>query len=474
ATSNAAILTVVNGPSVTSQPVNSTVCEGANTSFTVGGSAGASYQWQLSTDAGLNYNNITGATSATLNLAAVTFSMNNYYYRCVLTTAGCSVPALSNAAILTVNRLAAITFQPTDATICSGSSHTFCVTAVGTNLVYAWEYSIPGCPGPWLNVVNNANFSGASTACLTITNFPLTAAFRCIVMSAACGNIVFSNCATLTVINPVTITSQPSNAQLCSGSNTSFSVTATGVNINYQWQVNTGTGFTNIVNNTVYSGATTSTLTITGATAGMNGYQYRSNLSNAICTTPIPTNTVLLTVRQLPSVTLSASPLTGLLPGQTTTLTATPSPSTGGTLTTNWFFNAGPISNTGNTRVVNIEQVGDYLVTIQETFAGGLVCSNQSSVVKISATPSPKLFIFPSPNDGTFKVAYYNDGGTSTKRSIAIFDSKGSKVYDRLFDISGAYTLIGIDLRTANTGIYYVVVGDINGKKLATGKVHVR
>ncbi len=466
ATSNAGILTVSTGPTVTAQPNNSTVCEAANTSFTVGGSGGATYQWQLSTDGGTNYNNITGATSATLNLTAVTASMNNYRYRCVLTSAGCAVPATSNAAILTVNLLAAITTQPTDATICAGSNNTFCVTAVGTGLTYQWQIS-PVCGGPWTNIL------GGTTSCLTVTGVS-TASYRCIVTGAACTNTVTTNCATLTVINPVAITSQPTNAQLCSGSNTSFSVTATGTGLIYQWQVNPGTGFINVVNGGVYSGATTSSLSITGASTGINGYQYRCNLSNATCLTAIPTNAVILTVRQLPTVSLSASPLTSLLPGQTTTLTATPSATTGGILTTNWFFNTGAISNTGNTRVVNVEQVGDYRVTIQESFTGGLVCSNQSSLVPIIATPSPKLFIFPSPNDGRFTVAYYNDGGVSTKRTIAIFDSKGSNVYYKLFDIVGAYTLLGIDLRTNNTGIYYVVVGDANGKKLAEGKVHVR
>ncbi len=466
ATSNAAILTVVNGPSVTAQPANSTVCEGANTSFTVGGSGGATYQWQLSTDGGANFNNIAGATSATLNLTAVTASMNNYQYRCILTSAGCAVPAVSNAAILTVNLLAAITSQPTDATICAGSSNTFCVTAVGTGLIYQWE-SAPNCGAPWTSI------PAATSSCLTITGVS-TASYRCRVTSTTCANTVTSNCVTLTVVNPITITSQPSNVQMCSGGNTSFSVSATGTAIIYQWQVNSGAGFSNVVNGGVYSGATTATLNITGATTGMNGYQYRSNLSNATCTTPIPTNTVLLTVRQLPSVTLSASPLTSLLPGQTTTLTANPSPSTGGTLTTSWFLNGTGFTNTGNTWLVDVEHVGDYLVRIQETFAGGLVCSNQSSLVQITATKSPRVFIFPSPNDGTFKVAYYNDGGASTKRTIVIFDSKGSKVYDRQFDINGAYTLLAIDLRRANTGIYYVVVGDANGKKLATGKVHVR
>lgn len=465
-TSNAAILTVANGPTVTTQPNNSTVCENANTSFTVGGSGGATFQWELSTDGGANFNNISGATNATLNLTAVTLSMNNYRYRCVLTSAGCAVPAVSNAAILTVNQLAAITNQPNSATICAGSSTTFCVTAVGTNLTYQWQSS-PVCGGPWTNL------PGVTSSCLTITGVA-TAGYRCIVTGTACGNTVTSNCATLTVINPVTITNQPANAQICSGSNTSFSITASGIGINYQWEVNTGSGFAVVNNGGVYSGATTSTLTITNAVTGMNGYQYRSQLSNAACTTPIPSTVALLTVRQLPSVTLIASLLTDLLPGQTTTLTANPSASTGGTLTTNWFLNGTGITNTGNTRLVNVEQVGDYNVTIQETFAGGLTCSNQSAIIKIAATPSPKLFIFPSPNDGTFKVAYYNDGGASIKRTIVIFDSKGSMVFNSQFNIVGAYTLIPIDLRTANTGIYHVVVGDERGNKLATGKVHVR
>jgi hypothetical protein len=466
-TSNAAILTVATGPVVTTEPVNAAVCENANTSFTAGGSAGVTYQWQLSTDGGVNYNNIPGAINATLNLTAVTASMNNYRYRCVLTAAGCAAPAISNAAILTVNLLAAITSQPADATICAGSSNTFCVTAVGTNLTYQWETSITGCGGTWTNL------TGSTSSCLTITGVS-TASYRCIVSGNTCSNTVTTNCVTLTVINPVAITSQPANAQLCSGSNTSFSVTATGTGLIYQWQVNTGAGFSDIVNNTVYSGATSATLTLTGAITGMNGYQYRCNLSNAVCTAPIPTNTVLLTVRQLPSVSLSASPFTSLLPGQITTLTAIPGATTGGTLTTSWFQNGTGVGNTGNTRLVNVEQLGDYRVTIQETFTGGLVCSNQSTLVAITATPSPKLFIFPSPNDGRFTVAYYNEGGASVKRTIAIYDTKGSNVYYRQFDITGPYTLLAVDLRTDNTGIFYVVVGDANGKKLATGKVHVR
>ena len=36
------------------------------------------------------------------------------------------------------------------------------------------------------------------------------------------------------------------------------------------------------------------------------------------------------------------------------------------------------------------------------------------------------------------------------------------------------YTLIPVNLEKPNRGIYYVVVGDVNGMKLAEGRVHVR
>ena len=469
-TSNCALMTVVNSVTITGQPTNATVCEGNNTSFTAaGGGSGLTYQWQLSTNGGGVWGNISGATSTTYNITGATFAMNNNQYRCVISNGICPTPGITNAATLTVNQLAAITAQPADVTLCTGSNNTFCVTAVGTSLTYQWQ-SAPSCTAPWTNI------AGATSSCFT-ANGITTTSYRCMVTSTACGNSITSNCVTRTVINPVTITTQPANAEICSGRNTSFSVAGNSTQaIIYQWQLSTdgGTNWNNVTNTGVYTGATSAMLTITGATTSLSGNRYRCQLSNATCGTPAISNAGLLTVRQLPTVGLNAAPLLALLPGQSTTLTATPSSTTGGTLSYSWFFNGNAITNTGNTRVVNVEQVGSYFVRIQEIFAGGLVCTNLSAVVPIIATPSPRLFIFPSPNDGTFKVAYYNDGGANTKRSIAISDSKGSMVYNTQFDISGAYTLLNIDLRTAGTGIYYVVVGDANGKKLATGKVHVR
>ena len=300
--------------------------------------------------------------------------------------------------------------------------------------------------------------------------------YRCKI-SSACGPTITTNCVTLSVADPVIINSQLVNKELCSGSNTTFTVTGTSTQpITYQWQVSTdgGANYNAVPNTGVYSGANTATLTITGATTSLSGNLYRSLLSNTSCTVATVSNAAMLTVRQLPTVTLVASPLTSLLPGQTTTLTATPSASTGGTLTISWIKNGAAFANAGNTYVANVEAIGTYNVNIQEAFSSGLVCSNQSGPVVIAATASSKLFIFPSPNDGNFTVSYYNESGASAQRKITIFDSKGALVYNRQFSITGPYTLIPINLQSGSRGIYYVLVGDAGGNKLADGKVHVR
>ncbi|WP_211223400.1 SprB repeat-containing protein, partial [Flavobacterium soli] len=91
-----------------------------------------------------------------------------------------------------------------------------------------------------------------------------------------CGSLTQFSGPYTTSANPApVITGNPPNRTICVGANTTFTVSATGAT-SYQWQVNTGGGFTNISNGAPYSGATTTTLTITNATASMNGYTYRA------------------------------------------------------------------------------------------------------------------------------------------------------------------------------------------------------
>jgi Metallo-peptidase family M12B Reprolysin-like len=473
AVSAAATLTVETSVAVTTQPTDVTACAGSDASFSVVGSgAGIIYQWQLSTDGGANFNNIAGANAATYTVTGVTLAMDNNKFRVQLSNATCTTPGISNTVTLTINSLPLISSQPQAITICEGANTTFSVTASATGITYQWQVSTNAVPA-------FTNIGGANSASYTVTG--ATAAMNSnqyhVVIGGTCSAPATSNAAILTVITPVSITTQPVNTEVCSAGNTSFTVAGNSTQtINYQWQLSTdaGVNYNDISNAGVYSGTTTAALTITGAVTELNSNQYRVLLSNATCTVPTVSAAGILTVRQQPSAGLTAAPLTSLLPGQSTTLTATPSASTGGTISNTWIYNAATVPNTGNTRVVTVEQTGDYSIRIQETWPGGLVCSNESPVVTISAPASSKLYIFPSPNDGQFIVSYYNAGGTSTSRLINVFDSHGARIHNQKFNITGPYTLLTINIKPAQGGVYIVTVGDAGGKKLAVGKVMVQ
>jgi Secretion system C-terminal sorting domain len=358
-------------PTINTQPISQTICEGANVSFSIAAPTASNFQWQVSTNAGANWTNISGANNATLTLNAVVNTLNGNLYRCQAST--------------------------------------------------------------------------------------------------ICGN-TNSNNATLTV-NTVSIVTNPADVDNCVGTNASFTVVGTSPqSINYQWQVSTdgGTNFNNI------AGANSAMLTITNTTTVLNNNRYRCLLTTASCTTPSISAAVKLSVRALPTIALAAAPLTTLLPTQTTILTATTSTTNGGTLATSWFYNAAPLTVTGNNYTVAINQAGNYSATIKETYAGGLQCSNTSATVAITAVESDKLFIFPTPNDGTFNVTFYNSSNANSKRFVSVYDAKGALVYKKEFAISGYYTLLPINLKNASRGYYFVVVLDAAGKKLKEGKVFVR
>lgn len=186
----------------------------------------------------------------------------------------------------------AITTQPVNINGCAGANGSFSVVATGTTPVYQWQVN---SGSGFVNVTNVPPYTGATTATLSITN--MTGAmngyqYRC-VLSNTCTPAFNSNTATLNVGAVAAITSQPVNSTVCTGVNTSFSVTATGAST-YQWQVNTGSGFVNVTNVAPYSGATSATLTITGAAASMTGYQYQCVLGS--CGSPVTSNAATLTI----------------------------------------------------------------------------------------------------------------------------------------------------------------------------------
>ncbi|MDF4221867.1 Ig-like domain-containing protein [Maribacter sp. M208] len=95
---------------------------------------------------------------------------------------------------------------------------------------------------------------------------------------------------------------QPQDIITNADTSESFSVTATGTNLLYQWQVDdqSGSGFVDIDDtNTadIYTGSTSPTLTLSGITVTEDGYQYRVIVTELsyVCS-PVVSNPALLTV----------------------------------------------------------------------------------------------------------------------------------------------------------------------------------
>ncbi|MEP7256192.1 MAG: T9SS type A sorting domain-containing protein [Ferruginibacter sp.] len=354
-TSNCVTLTVNAATAITVQPANVTVCAPTATSFSVTASGTSlTYQWQLSTNGGGSWANLTNVapysnvTTTTLNISPTAASMNAYQYRCVVSSS-CS-PLNSAAAILTVNAAPAITGQPSSVSICAGNAANFSVTATGGGLTYQWQESTNG-GGAWNNLTNVAPYSNVTTATLTINPAAVgmnTYQYRCIV-TGSCPSPATSNAAILTVGTALIITSQPANQTLCAGGNTLFSVTISGVVISYQWQESTNGGgsWNNITNGGIYSNATTATLNLTGVLASMNTYQYRCVVTGAC--PAINSNAAILTVNTAPNITAQPANST-ICATQNTTFSVT---ATGTAITYQWQESttggcAGPWVNIAN------------------------------------------------------------------------------------------------------------------------------
>jgi hypothetical protein len=243
---------------------------------------------------------------------------------------------------------------------------------------------------------------------------------------------------------------------------------ATGSAITHNWQVSTNNGnpgtWVNIANGGVYSGANTATLTITAPPLSMNNYFYRDSLSTSPCGAVISA-IVKLTVNPLPTVILSASPYTRLLPGLTTTLTVSSTPAAA---IYTWFKDGVVTTGSTATKVVDVDGIGTYKVTVQDVNG----CVNTSNEVLISDSTSGRVFIYPNPNSGVFQVRYYSGlNNTALARGLNILDDKGARVLTQAYTVNAPYAPMNVNMSKYATGTYWVEVVDRNGNRLAMGRV---
>ena len=102
---------------------------------------------------------------------------------------------------------------------------------------------------------------------------------------------------------PIIISTQPQDFTSCELQNATFSIITNVVN-SYQWEVSIDNGitWTNIVNVSPYTGATTASLTVTNVTPNMSGYKYRVTINKNGNSCGMMSAVAILTTYSLPVV----------------------------------------------------------------------------------------------------------------------------------------------------------------------------
>jgi hypothetical protein len=433
--SSAATLTVNALPVVNTPPSNATVCSGGNTSFTVAATAGGIfYQWQVNTGSGftniVNAPPYSGNLSATLSIQNATPAMSGFTYRCWV-NGTCNLPVNSASALLTVNTIPTVTVNPSSVTVCPAASTFFAVGATGTGITYQWQVN---SGAGFTNLVNAGVYTNVTTPTLTLTGVTsgmTGSSYRCVI-SGVCLPQATSTAAVLSVNTTPSIQGQPSNTTVCAGTNASFNVTATGTGITYQWQVNTGSGFSNLANTGVYSNVTTATMNITGALSTMTGYQYQCYIVST-CSPILTSAPATLTVNTLPSI--STNPFnTSVCATYPTTFAVI---ATGTGITYQWQVNTGSgfVNATGSAYT----SVNSAVLTVtapNATFNGytfrcvvGGVCtpSQTSSPATLTVFSLPAVTAQPtSQTTCTNSTAIFSVGGSGTGLTYQWQENKGT------------------------------------------------
>ncbi len=167
------------GPGVTIDDVPHIGCPTTPISLQVTPVSGLSYQWQVSTDNGSSWANVsdgadpstavyTGAATGTLTISNLPTSFNNNIYRYLANGLGCNVISGNNT--LSVPTFATVV-DPSNAVIDASNNAVFTVAASGGTppITYRWSVSMNGGT-TYTPLSDDATYSGTATNTLSITN----------------------------------------------------------------------------------------------------------------------------------------------------------------------------------------------------------------------------------------------------------------------------------------------------------------
>ncbi len=427
---------VVNVTAVTAAPTVTTpviYCQGATANALV--ATGTNLLWYTSATGGTG-----SATAPTISTA--TTGIITYF---VSQTGNCESPRA--AIVVTVNPTPTAPTATTAISYCQGSPTT-APTATGTNLL--WYTVATGGTGSATAPTPSSATTGATTYYVSQTAGVCEGPRTAIIV---------------TVTSAPAITAQPQDITSCATSAT-FSVTASGTGLTYQWFVSIDGGVTYLP----IAGATANVVTLTGLTPAQSNNKYRCVVSSGTCTAAT-SNGVSAKVGTNPVVVLTAAPAANFNPYTNGGLYVTVSPT--GNYTYKWNRNTSLLTNTGSSVTKAnglLDEFGAYQVTVTDVATGCIGLSNTVSVAD-APTTNERLFVAPNPTTGVVSLSYFNNNTTAQMYKVQVYDRKGTRVRSESVTLAGRYGSTTINLSTLATGSYIITLRDNAGKKLASQSI---
>ncbi|MDX2189004.1 MAG: FG-GAP-like repeat-containing protein [Bacteroidota bacterium] len=308
-------------PSISNQPSDFTLCQSSGNAVfnaTIVGTL-ISYQWQLSTDSGVNWVTIvngakySGAITNSLTVINPD-TLNNLNQFRVIGTNICGLSVTTNGlSTLYVNIPSAIVAQPVSPGGVCASNGTLLLNAgvQGQNLNLQWQvFTLGG----WNDLPNNNTYFGVTNPTLSITNpqaglngtqYRLTLSGSCIT-----GNLISSTVG-ITVFNPVpTIISSPTTpSAICDKSGfATFSVSAAGVTLNYQWENKINGVWQTLSESGIYFGTISPKLIVIGPDRTLSGTPFRAKVTGSCSNSyAYSDSSALLVIYSVPTITSTIS-----------------------------------------------------------------------------------------------------------------------------------------------------------------------
>lgn len=363
-------------------PVNATYCSGMPVPQIRVDAPGSGFIINWFSDAGGTIA-ANGTASGSANENFTPAAAGTYYAKRVDIATGCASPVTS----ATLTQFAALSAGTTSAnqTVCVGGDPVSITggNATGGNGTYSYQWeSASSAAGPFTLIPTAVSANYDPPSGITATTY-----FRRIVYSSTCssqGAVV-----SVTTNAPPVITAQPQNKSICETTSTTFSVAATGASLSYQWQVNTGSGFVDVVAGPIYAGEATNTLQLNNVPLSLNNATYRCTISSLSCV--LQTSPATLTINARPIAANHSVALCESTPGSGTATVnlTTYNTNVSGGVTTNaveWYSNAAlttPVSTPLNVTASSGTVFHAKVINAASCFASG--------VLNITVTGAPLI-----------------------------------------------------------------------------------